>query len=92
VFPGIGLGIIVCNASRVTEEMFLDAAQVLAKLVDTSVLQAGSVYPPLSQIRSISLHIAIAVAERAYAQNLASEPRPENIPEKIKQFMYDPTY
>lgn len=92
VFPGVGLGIIVCDASRVTEEMFLDAAAVLADAVDENRLESGAVYPPLSQIRSISLQIAIAVAERAYAQNLASEPRPENLAEKIKQYMYEPRY
>jgi malate dehydrogenase (oxaloacetate-decarboxylating)(NADP+) len=92
IFPGVGLGIIVCNASRVTKEMFLDAAAVLADAVDEDRLKSGGVYPPLSQIRSISLHIAIAVAERAYAQNLADEPRPENLAEKIEQFMYKPSY
>jgi len=92
VFPGVGLGVITCGASRVTEEMFLNAAAVLAEAVDEDRLQSGSVYPPLSQIRSISLHIAVAVAECAYAQNLASVPRPENLQETIKQFMYDPTY
>ena len=92
VFPGIGLGIIACNASRVSEEMFLDAARVLADLVDESMLKSGSVYPPLSQIRSISLQIATAVAERAYDQGLATEPRPENLQAMIKQLMYDPNY
>ncbi|MFV9616764.1 MAG: NAD-dependent malic enzyme [Gammaproteobacteria bacterium] len=92
VFPGIGLGVIACNASRVSEEMFLDAAHVLADLVDDSVLQSGSVYPPLSQIRFISLQIATAVAERAYEQKLATEPRPENVQVMIKQLMFNPDY
>ena len=92
VFPGIGLGIIACNAGRVSEEMFLDAARVLADLVDENTLQSGSVYPPLSQIRSISLQIATAVAERAYDQGLTTEPLPENLQAMIKQLMYDPNY
>jgi len=92
VFPGIGLGVIACNASRVTEEMFLDAARVLAQSVDEAVLKSGAVYPPLSQIRSISLDIATAVAETAYEQNLAGEPRPKNLRKTIKNLMYDPTY
>lgn len=92
VFPGLGLGVIACNASRVSEEMFLDAARVLANLVDESILQSGSVYPPLSQIRSISLQIATAVAERAYEQKLASKPRPENVQAMIQQLMFNPEY
>ena len=92
VFPGIGLGIIACNASRVSEEMFLDAARVLADLVDKEVLKSGSVYPPLSKIRYISLQIATAVAERAYEQKLATEPRPENVQAMIQQLMFNPNY
>lgn len=92
VFPGIGLGVIACNASRVTDEMFLDAARILADTVDENVLQSGSVYPPLSQIRSISLDIAIGVAERAYQQKLATVPRPDNLQTMIEQLMYNPNY
>lgn len=92
VFPGIGLGVIACNASRVSEEMFLDAARVLADLVEETVLKSGSVYPPLTQIRSISLQIATAVAKRAYDQELAGEPQPPNLQAMIKKLMYDPGY
>ncbi|MDT8282361.1 MAG: NAD-dependent malic enzyme [Gammaproteobacteria bacterium] len=92
VFPGIGLGVIACNASRVSDQMFLDAARVLADLVDENDLQTGSIYPPLSHIRSISLQIATAVAERAYQQNLATEPRPEDLQLMIKQLMFNPAY
>jgi malate dehydrogenase (oxaloacetate-decarboxylating)(NADP+) len=92
IFPGVGLGVIACNATRVTEEMFLDAAHTLAALVSEDDLKAGSVYPPLSQIRSISLAIATAVAERAYAQQLACEPHPSNLQAMIEQQLYDPAY
>lgn len=92
VFPGIGLGILACNASRVTEEMFLDAAHVLADLVNEEDLKSGTVYPSLARIRSISLAIATAVAERAYEQQLAAEPRPRNLEQAIKDMMYDPSY
>jgi len=92
VFPGIGLGILACNARRVTDEMFLDAAHTLANYVTEADLNAGTVYPPLTQIRSISLEIATAVAERAYDQGLATQPRPSNIRQWIRNLMYDPGY
>ncbi|TCK17714.1 malate dehydrogenase (oxaloacetate-decarboxylating)(NADP+) [Thiogranum longum] len=92
VFPGIGLGVIACNASRVSEDMFLDAARVLADSVSATDLESGAVYPPLAQIRTISLDIATAVAERAYEQNLAREPRPKDLRAAIEELMYDPTY
>ncbi len=92
VFPGVGLGVIACNASRLSEEMFLDAAHTLAGLVTESDLQLGSVYPPLPEIREISLAIAVAVATRAYEQGLAQEPRPDDLRGMIKSLMYDPSY
>lgn len=92
VFPGIGLGVIACNATRVSEEMFLDAARVLADLVDDADLASGTVYPSLSQIRRISLEIAVAVVKRAYDQGLASEPPPPDIKEMLSSLMYDPGY
>ncbi len=92
VFPGVGLGIIACNASRVSERMFLDAAQVLADLVDEEDLQKGSVYPPLPEIRHISLKIAVAVAQRATKQGLLSAPLPADLDAHIADLMYDPAY
>jgi len=92
VFPGIGLGVLASNASHVTEDMFLDAARVLAGLVDEEELKSGTVYPSLTRIRSISLAIATAVAERAYDQQLASAPRPTKLKDRVHAMMYDPTY
>ncbi len=92
IFPGIGLGVIASEARRVSEAMFLDAAQVLAELVDESDLQQGAVYPPLPDIRRISLHIAVAVARRATRQGLTSKPLPVDIEGHIKAMMYDPRY
>ena len=97
VFPGIGLGVLFSRARRVSEEMFLDAAHVLANAVDEARLASGSVYPPLSAIRAISLDIAIAVARRAAAQGHAPEASwqglsDETLRENIRAWMYWPEY
>lgn len=92
VFPGIGLGVTVCQATRITDEILLEAARSLARFVSEKDLQAGSIYPPLSDIRQISLNIAVAVAKKAWEQNLTRTLRPSNIKKTISDFMYDPTY
>lgn len=92
IFPGIGLGAVVCNARLITNEMFLIAARALAELVSESDLKAGAVYPPLTDSRYISRRIAKAVVEHAYENNLAQLPRPESIEELITSYMYDPSY
>ena len=92
IFPGVGLGAVACDASRITEEMFLVAASTLAGMVNNEQLEKGAIYPPLNDIRTISLRIAIAVAEKAYDLNLAQKQRPADLEIAISQLMYDPTY
>ena len=92
VFPGIGLGAIACNARNISDAMFLASAQALANLVSKDDLDAGTLYPPLSDIRNVSFSIAIAVAEKAWEQGLSSVPRPENPEKMIAGLMYNPDY
>ncbi|UCB56226.1 MAG: NAD-dependent malic enzyme [Thiotrichales bacterium] len=92
IFPGIGLGAIACQASRISDEMFLDAARVLAEMVTEDDLQEGAIYPPLTDIRRASLAIAVAVAEKAWDQGLARVDRPADVEKAIADTMYDPHY
>jgi malate dehydrogenase (oxaloacetate-decarboxylating)(NADP+) len=92
IFPGVGLGVIASGARHVTDGMFFAAARALASLVTAEDLARGSVYPPLARIREVSGAIAAAVSEVAYAQDLATKPRPEDIPAFIKSLMYEPGY
>jgi malate dehydrogenase (oxaloacetate-decarboxylating)(NADP+) len=92
VFPGVGLGVIACEARRVTDEMFFHSAKALASTVTSDDLAFGLIYPPLSRIREVSAVIAAATAEIAYERGLAGKPRPENILEYMRDQMFDPTY
>jgi malate dehydrogenase (oxaloacetate-decarboxylating)(NADP+) len=90
VFPGIGLGAVVCRARRIPDELFLSAARTLANLVTSQDLESGSLYPPLRDIRKISLAVAVNVADAAYAMKLARAKRPRNLEQAISRFMYAP--
>lgn len=92
IFPGVGLGAVGCGARRVSDRMFLAAAAALAEAVKPAHLERGALYPPLAEIRSVSLAIATGVAEVAYEEGLASEPRPEDLRGQLAESMYDPTY
>lgn len=92
IFPGVGLGAIACGATRITDEMFLAAAETLAAYVTPADLAQGSLLPPLPNIREVSAHIAVAVAEVAFQRDLASKSRPENLLELVRAHVYDTHY
>jgi len=92
IFPGIGLGAIASGASVITEDMFLIAAKTLADTVRKEDLEYGTLYPPLSQIRDVSLSIATKVAEKAYDEGIARMERPPDIRGMIQKRMYQPYY
>lgn len=88
----IGLGVVISEATRITEDMFLVAARTLADLVSEEDLLVGSIYPPLQNIREVSLQIVIAVAEEVIASELSSIQSPNNLKQLIENYMYEPTY
>jgi malate dehydrogenase (oxaloacetate-decarboxylating)(NADP+) len=91
-FPGIGLGVIACEAMSVTDEMFSVAAKALANAVSEDDLAQGRIYPSLTRIKEVSAAIATAVAEVAYSQGLARKPKPRDLSTYIKSQMYEPEY
>ncbi|MGI9317863.1 MAG: malic enzyme-like NAD(P)-binding protein, partial [bacterium] len=92
IFPGVGLGVLACEASTITDQMILVAAQALAAQVSDDDLEHGTLYPPLADIRAISKAIAIAVAECAFSQNVAEIEQPVNLAEHVEALMYHPVY
>ena len=92
IFPGVGLGILSSEASRVTDEMFAAAAKALDEQVSQEDFALGRIYPSLSSIREVSVNIALAVAKVAFARRLTAMQEPPDLPGLIKSKMYDPTY
>lgn len=92
IFPGVGLGAVAVKTRRVTNEMFLTAAETLAGMVSEADLAQGSIYPPLSQMRAVSAAIGASVAKVAFERGLAGMERPADIAAYVKSQMYEPTY
>jgi len=92
IFPGVGLGVIACDAKLITDEMFYASARALDKLVTPEDLEMGRIYPSLQRMRDVSAQIAYDVAEVAYKASLARKRRPKDLMAYIKTLMYDPTY
>lgn len=92
VFPGIGLGVVVSGARRVTDEMFFVAAKTLAEMTSPKDLAQGRLFPALNQIREISVRIAAAVAEVACRSGLTNKRRPKNMLDLMRRSQYQPVY
>ena len=91
VFPGIGFGCIFVRAKTIPNQIFLTAAKTLANLVSESDLANGSLYPPLSQVRELSAHIAVAVADYCFKNGLAQVERPADLDKAVREAMWQPT-
>jgi malate dehydrogenase (oxaloacetate-decarboxylating)(NADP+) len=92
VFPGVGLGLIVSEASACTDEMFFVAARTLAGMVNEDDLKQGRIYPSLSRIREVSANIAEAVASVAFERGLARAERPHDLGTVVRDAMFQPDY
>jgi malate dehydrogenase (oxaloacetate-decarboxylating)(NADP+) len=92
IFPGMGLGVIIANASSIPDELFLTAAKKLSELVSDENIENGAIYPRLNKIRTISLEIAFSVAEKAFDLGIARNKKPKNLRQSIKDYMYNPNY
>lgn len=93
IFPGVALGIISTQMYHIREEIFLIAAQVLADLVCEKSLSQGSIYPPISEIKSVSLKIATKICEYGYERGVASVyPEPKDKRKYIESTLYNFNY
>jgi malate dehydrogenase (oxaloacetate-decarboxylating)(NADP+) len=92
IFPGLGLGVVAAGARRVTDTMLLAAAGALADQADEDVLREGTLFPPLRQIREVSVRIAAAVARVAVAEGLATHNLPRDLEAYLDRCMYQPVY
>merc|ERR1719384_1798210 len=93
IFPGVSLGVICTGVHHISDEVFLSAAEGLAEMVGESDLAVGRLYPPLKDLREISVKIAVKVAEEAYNSGTASTyPEPEDKEFFIREQLYDYSY
>jgi malate dehydrogenase (oxaloacetate-decarboxylating) len=90
VYPGLGLGVIVSGASKVTGGMLHAAAEAVAGQVDVS--QPGaSLLPLVENLRASSATTAIAVAKAAAADGVATR-KPADLVQAVQDAMWQPVY
>lgn len=71
IFPGIGLGVLAVGARRITDTMFMAAGKKVAELSPTRTDKEAPLLPPVTELRSVAIAVATAVARQALADGVA---------------------
>jgi malate dehydrogenase (oxaloacetate-decarboxylating)(NADP+) len=92
IFPAMGMAVFATEATRVTEDMFIVAAQAVAEQVTQENLSMGLIYPPQSHILNASLHVAERIAACIFEKGLARVSRPDDVGVLVRARAYRPVY
>uniref|UniRef100_A0A667WX68 Malic enzyme n=1 Tax=Myripristis murdjan TaxID=586833 RepID=A0A667WX68_9TELE len=71
IFPGVALAVILSGVRHISDTVFLEAAKTLSEQLTDKELEEGRLYPPLSNIREVSVQMAVKVVEYVYAKGMA---------------------
>jgi malate dehydrogenase (oxaloacetate-decarboxylating)(NADP+) len=92
IFPAVGMAIFATQATRVTDEMFIEAARAVADQVPSDLLNQGLLYPLQSNILETEIQTAARVAKLVFDLGLARVPRPADMVAFIREHVYKPEY
>jgi len=92
IFPGIGLGVVAANISRITDDMLQVASETLAAASPLANNESDELLPPLTAIAQLSRDIAFAIAQVAFRQNLALPMSDDELLAKIDRNFWKPIY
>jgi malate dehydrogenase (oxaloacetate-decarboxylating) len=90
VFPGLGLGVTVARARRISQGMIQACADAVASLADVSV-PGAPLLPAVSDLRRVSAAVAVAVATAAADEGLA-QVELDNPVQRVHEAMWQPVY
>jgi malate dehydrogenase (oxaloacetate-decarboxylating) len=90
VFPGLGLGVTVARASRITDRMLAAVADAVASLSDAT-RPGAPLLPPVDDLRQVSAAVGVAVAIAATEDGVAQKPVTDPI-QQVHEAMWRPEY
>ncbi len=92
IFPAVGMAIFAAQASRVTDELFIEAARAVADQVPSELVNQGLLYPLQSNILETEIQTAARVAKLVFDSGLARVERPRDMVAFIREHVYKPEY
>lgn len=96
VFPGIGLGAVLCRAKLLTDNMLVAAVRAVADLSPALKDATAPLLPGVEEVRNVSVRVAREVIKAAVSEAVATEKEiPDDdaeLEEWIREQMWDPVY
>jgi len=90
IFPGLGLGVTVARARRISDAMLAAAADAVAELSDATT-RGAALLPSVENLRMVSAAVGVAVAMAAAKEGLARTELDAPV-QQIHQAMWRPAY
>lgn len=78
IFPGLGLAAVIGECHRISDGMVLESAYALADYIKQHVQDDG-IYPPIAEIKQVSLFVATRVLAKALGEGSAARNDLKNI-------------
>lgn len=71
IFPGLGVGAVVAEAKKITDNMVLNAAYALAAYTSEVYGKEERIFPELNHLRAVCKNVAVAVLKAAMNDKVA---------------------
>jgi malate dehydrogenase (oxaloacetate-decarboxylating) len=92
IFPGLGLGALLSEASVVSERMIAAAARTLAEVVRRESMGENRLYPRVSRLRHCTRLVAAAVMRAAVEEALCKALTEKEIQLRLDAAHWEPAY
>ncbi|WP_243324452.1 NAD-dependent malic enzyme [Geothrix sp. SG200] len=92
IFPGVGLGALVCKATRITDSMFLAASKAISTFVTPEQEATGLLLPEMKDIRQVSAAVAKAVGIEARNAGLGRLLDDDQLESIVTKAQWEPHY
>lgn len=96
VFPGIGLGAVLCRAKLMTNKMLVAAVEAVAEMSPALKDDTAPLVPGVDAVRDVSVNVAKKVIRAAEKEDLATEDGipgdDEDLKDWIREQMWNPVY
>jgi malate dehydrogenase (oxaloacetate-decarboxylating) len=92
IFPGLGLGALLCEAISISEGMIAAAARTLAEFVRQDSLGEARLYPRVSRLKASTRVVAAAVMRAAVEEALCTALSEKEIEERLAAAHWEPVY